>query len=148
MTSFDIPSLSPTAWFEFPELGPRARLQVKMSGEENVKYWNALVASSGKKLRGNRAKVSPEFLGRLRDDDRRLFPQYVIVGWEGLLKPGQRHLPEEEQQEVEFSRENCFTLCKELPNHLFDALRTFCNDPANFYEEDDLPPDAEEVAKN
>lgn len=130
---------SATAWFDFPEAGPDARLAVKPANEANPHYYNALIRTVGKGRRPAK-QVTVEDLDRHRNNDRNLYPRYVIVGWEGLT--------DENGESIPFSRDAATELCVALPDWLFDRLRNFASQPENFLPEDEELPDPQEIAGN
>lgn len=131
-----------TAYVHLPEVCPGAKLEVKIAGEANPLYWNALLKKTGRRARElGRNKISPEAIEQNRLEDRRLYPKFVIVGWEGILDANDRP--------VEFSMEECYDFIAQLPNWLFDRVRDQAADPNTFIaDEDDELPDAEELSGN
>ena len=127
-----------TAWFDIPEAGPDARLAVKPANEANPHYYNALIRIVGKGRRPAK-QVTVEDLDRHRENDRKLYARYVIVGWEKLRN---------DDGEIPFSREHAEELCDFLPDWIFDRLRNFASQPENFLPEDEELPDPEEIAGN
>lgn len=75
-----------------------------------------------------------------RAADRKLYPLYVIVGWRGVIDAHGR--------EVEFNKQNVAEFCQKLPGWIFDQVRLFASNPANFVEDAVRPAKAEELAKN
>ena len=135
-----------TAWLEIPELGPNARIEMTQASEQNKGYYSALLRVSGKRIRRLAVRIDPSDAARNRNEDRNLYPKHVIVGWENL--ESEQHT-DENPDHIEYSRELAAELCKKLPSHLFDRLRTFASTPEEFYPDvDDIPPDAEELAEN
>jgi hypothetical protein len=114
-----------------------AVLFVKPATEANKPYFNKVLKKSKKRLNELRRKgVSAEYLEENRDEDRILFPQYIIVGWKGMK--------DKEGNPVEFSVENCEDLLKQMPNWMFDEIREYVNDVSNFIDVMDI----EEKVKN
>lgn len=139
-----------TAWLEMPELGSKARILLKPATDSNKQYYNAMLRTSGKRARtmARTGTVSAEDLELNRDEDRILFPKYVIAGWEKVETEEDEHRSEDEKEYVPFSRANAIELCAVLPNHLFDRIRNFAATPEQFYAEDELLPDEDELAGN
>ena len=107
--------------------------------EANKRYFNKLLRRS----RRNMSKVQAQdfdvsMLKANRDDDRVLYPKYVVKGW--------RHVQDVKGKEVTFSEENCTGFIKVLPGWIFDSVRLFAGKPRNFIEGD--LPDEEETAGN
>jgi hypothetical protein len=134
-----------TAWLDIPELGDHARIELMQASEQNSAYYNALLRTTGKRVRRMAIRIDPADAARNRNEDRQLFPKYVIVSWENV--ESEKHSPESPDY-IEYSRELAAELCKKLPAHLFDRIRGFAATPEEFYPDTDIPPDAEEVAKN
>jgi len=135
-----------TAWLDIPELGEDARIEMRQASEQNSGYYNALLRTTGKRIRRMAVRIDPADAARNRSEDRALFPRHVIVNWEGV--ESEKHTPENPDY-IEYSRELAAELCKKLPSHLFDRLRAFAGTPEEFYpDETDIPPDPEELAKN
>jgi hypothetical protein len=138
-----------TAWLPMPELGRKARLQLRPATEANRPYYNAMLKMAGKRVRTLiRGRVSPEDLAQNRDEDRRLYPKYVLVGWEHVETREDRERGWDEKEFVEFSAKGAAELCEKLPDHLFDRIRNFAATPEEFYPEDELPPDPEDLSGN
>ena len=137
------------SWLEMPELGERARLLLKPATEANRPYYNAMLKLSGKRARtlARSGQISVDDLRKNRAEDRKLFPRYIIAGWEHVETAEDRELPFEEKQFVDFSAEMAVELCQALPDHLFDRIRNHAATPEQFYEEDEMPLDDDEVAE-
>jgi len=136
------------SWMELPELGPKARILLAPATEANPAYYNAMLKLSGKRVRAmvKSDSITAEDAAQNRDDDRQLYPRFVIRGWENFQGDGEGL---DEHGHVPFSREHARKLCDALPSHLMDRLRNHASTPERFYAEDDVaPPDAEELAGN
>ena len=139
------------SWVEMPELGDRARILVRPSTEQgNPAYFNAMLRTSGKRARNlaRKGTISVADLEKNRLEDRELFPKFVITHWEFLEKGSDRGKPEAEKEYVQFSRDAATELCQKLPPHLFDRIRNHAATEENFYPDDEIPPDATELAGN
>jgi len=68
--------------------------------------------------------VTPEILDRHREDDRVLYPTYVVKGW--------KNVRDGSNQPIAFTVEACRAFIRRLPAWLFDKLRSFCEAPENF----------------
>lgn len=135
-------------WIEMPELGPKARIQIAPATDANPQYYNAMLKLSGKRVRTmiKTDTITAEDAAQNRDDDRELYPMFVIRGWEYV---------EGDEGEgvvdgyVLYNRRHAQLLCQELPPHLMDRMRNVAATPERFYAEDEiLPPDAEELSGN
>lgn len=139
---------SSTTRFYMPALGSKAYLTLAPALECNEPYYNAMLKLSGQRQRHlNKAKsVQCSDIDMARDEDRVLYPRFIIKGWahvegdgEGLDKEGM----------VPFTRENSMKLCHQLPLELMDDIRNEATTTSRFYPEDEiLPPEASELAPN
>lgn len=113
-------------------------LVLAQAGQANVPYFNAVARMTSKQFRGTRgARVDASILNQQREQDRELFPRYVMRGWSGVV--------DADGNEVLFSQDNAADFLQALPDWLVDEIRNFASEPANFLEDD---MDAEELAKN
>lgn len=118
-----------TAWYDMPELGEEARILVHPASEANPKFHNEVLRGTAKggRLRKLAAgQVSAQELKKSRKEDRRLYPEHVIAGWEKVID-------EPTGKEIPFSKDAAQQLCDQLPPELFDSLRVFASTAANFY---------------
>jgi len=134
-----------TARVELPEIGEGAALIVKSTSQFNKDYFNAMMKVGGKEAR-KRVKPEDLTLAEVKRDRRKhvkLFEEHVIEGWENVV--------DEDGKPVEFNSENLRelmeTILEDAP-HLFDRVRDVADDNSEFYADDELPPDAEELAGN
>ena len=126
--------------FEIPELGVKAVLKLRSSNEGNSGYMNGLLRLTGQSKGARRQKqteVTAAALEDMRNHDKELYPEHVIVGWENVLDGAGK--------EVKFSKEEAASLVAQLPGWLFDEIRAFANDPANFVA---VIIESEEIGKN
>jgi len=150
LSRFDITQAM--AWVDMPELGDKARILIKPATEANPAYYNAMLALSGKRVRQmvKTDKMTAEDAALNRDDDRGLFPRYVIVKWENVEsenEPGSEGV--DDDGHVIYNRGVAQQLCDELPSQLMDKLRNTASTPERFYADDQIaPPDAQELAGN
>lgn len=108
------------------------------SGTANKPYFHALLNRTNRVRRVGRGQgISKEQIKANRDDDRELFPQFVVKSW--------RNVVESNGNECPFTRGNCDDFLKVLPDWLFDKVRTFTAEPENFLGTVPVP---EEVAEN
>jgi hypothetical protein len=134
-----------TARVPLPEVGEEAALIVKSTGQFNKGYFNAVLKVGGKEAR-KKSIMDDLTLAEVKKDREkhvRLYEKHVIVGWEGVV--------DENGDLVEFTPDNLRDLMDAILEdapHLFDRVRDVADDSANFYEDDELPPDAEELAGN
>jgi hypothetical protein len=128
-------------WMEMPELGEKARLQLRPAAESNKPYYNALLRTAGKRQRKiAKHGLSIEDIQNNRAEDRVLFAKYVIADWDGVQ--------DDQGEPVPFSEDNVKELCDQLPDILFDQIRNEAGNLSNFYDDDEQVPDADELAGN
>ncbi len=131
-----------TASVRLPELGVDNYLEVRPSSSVNKPYFNALLAVGGKAVRrkGGEDVITVDDIRKDRKIQAKLFAKHVVVG--GLIHDGAG-------AEVELNEENVLelllALIKEAPL-LFDRIREVADDEVEFYDEDEVAPDAEELA--
>lgn len=115
-------------------------LTVRPAGEANKPYFNHLLKHTGKYARRLKAsKISATMLAENRDEDRALFPKFVIVNW------NKRPPIDAAGKSAPFNEENCVAFIKALPDDVFDEVRDFATNMENFRDDDF---DTEAVAKN
>lgn len=155
MSHFDYVSQFSTAqamsWVDMPELGERARIRVRPATQEgNPAYYNAMLRLGGKRARqlARTGVISVADLEKNRLDDRQLYPKFVIDGWEYVETAEDRHRPTAEKEYVDYTRDAATELCEKLPAHLFDRIRNHAATEENFYPEDQLPPEPEDLVGN
>jgi hypothetical protein len=139
-----------TAEYAMPELGTDAKIEVRQASESNKHYFNALLRAAGNRPRQITAqKLDAKEVVKNRNEDRRLFAKYVIVGWSGVEDAGAT--PKEELNDdgtIRFTTDLAAELCEKLPGHLFDLLRHFAATVSNFYPEGEITPDGSALAEN
>ena len=125
--------------FELPEVAPDAALLLRSANEGNSGYMNGLLRLTGqsKGARRQKVKVDAKTMEDMRGHDKELYPHHVIVGWKNVV--------DATGKEVKFSAEEVASLLEQLPGYVFDEIRGFANDPANFV---DVIIDSEEKGKN
>tara|TARA_R110000796_G_scaffold28374_1_gene77674 strand:+ start:491 stop:937 length:447 start_codon:yes stop_codon:yes gene_type:complete len=131
-------SQSSTAVYTFYDLPGEPWILVKPGGDLNLPYFQAVLASQTKNRRKlQKGKIDAEMLVKNRNVDRSLYPIHLDGGeWGGWLD-------DETGEEVPYSKEGFKDLMAQLPGHLFDGLRAFCNEPMEFATEDE--PDSEDI---
>jgi len=85
-------------------------------------------------------KISAADAEANRNDDRALFPLYVLVGWTGI--------EDDDGAEVPFSPEAAAEFCDQIPGYIFDRIRNFAATPERFVPDGEELPDPEAIAKN
>lgn len=115
-----------TAEFPFFEYEGDPTLVVKFAGESNKVYFNQVLKKMEEWNRRKR-KLDAKYLSDMRDLDRELFPQYVVVGWKNVTDPSGKEIP--------FTQENCADYLKNvLDDDQFESLRSYAKDASNFRE--------------
>jgi len=108
-------------------------LVCRHAGDGNKGYMNAITALTLKAARRPRkAPDAEQITARVKEDrnqDRHVFPDFVIVGWGNMPGP--------DRQPVPFSRPVCRELIKALPDWMMDNLRVWAKNPLNFIADQD-----------
>lgn len=100
-------------------------LMVQPATEANKPFARAQLARSNKRVRAAAGRgVSLETIEGTRDDDRELYPRFVVTGWGNVF--------DTDKEPVEFSVKSCQEFLTALPNHILDNVRSFCTNPSNF----------------
>ena len=141
--------------FDMPWVrGDGVHLLVKTATNENTEFNEASLRMGGQRRRDiieGGASLTSDNAKEDREEDRILYPKYIIVGWGGIRKKINRD-GKIEVVDVPFSRDECAKFIKVLPGWIFDKLRMFCMRPEKFLDPDDLQeqrePDAVVVAGN
>lgn len=105
----------------------------RYAGEANRPYYNALLKRQAKRVQATQAAlranaVTPEMIALNRDDDRELFPRFVLTGWENVC--------DAKGKPVAFSEENARDFLEALPNEDFDEVRGFFSNRSQFRQAD------------
>jgi hypothetical protein len=136
-----------TAVFIFYDLPGEPWVRVRAGGDLNRPYFGAILAKSAKnRKRLMKGKIDASMLDENRQLDRELYPKYLDGGeWGGWQEaiPNEDPDAKPEFREVPYSAEGFRELCEQLPADLFDELRGFCNEPANYRDEED--PDEDDI---
>lgn len=106
----------------------------KHAGDSNKPYLNAnlkLVSRNSKRLMQGR--INAAVVEEQRQDDRVLFPEHVIIGWENVFNDNNESVP--------FTLENCRDFLNALPDYIFDEVRGFFTNPENFVTDGPTPED-------
>ena len=116
------------AEYELSELEGAPVLTVRPANESNAGYMNGLLRLTGSKRAGRKVKtkVDTKAMAEMRDNDKALYPEHVIIGWTNML--------DAKGKQVVFSEKEAKDLLAQLPNWIFDGLRGFANDPESFIE--------------
>jgi hypothetical protein len=127
-----------TADYLLHQIAGESVLVLKPAAEVNKPYFNAVLRKSRKNMRAVRSGVvNQAMIAENREQDRELFPKYVVVGW--------KNVRDSKGEIVEFNKENCDDFLRALPDWLFDEIRNFAADITNFVGDQ---PDVEDMAGN
>lgn len=141
-------------WMPFPELGRKACVLVAHAGQANPNYYNAMLAMSGQRVRqmAKSNTITAEDAALSRDEDRELFPMFIIRDWrmfEGDPDGTKDGVELDDDGFVKFSRKAARGLCAVLPPHLMDYMRNEAATPERFYPDDKVaPPDVDGLVEN
>jgi len=128
-----------TARCEIHNIPGEPVLIVKPATEANKPYFNAVLRQSKRNVRAVQSgAINAAMLSENRNQDRELFPKFVVVGWEKVS--------DADGNFAEFTEENCRAFLDAMPDWLFDKIRNFAGDCSNFME--DAPVDVESLVKN
>ena len=137
------------AWLDMPECGPKARILLAPATEANPNYYNAMLKMAGKRLRrlGKTDRITADDAMQSRDEDRELYPLFVIKDWEYV--EGDDAADMDEDGHVPYNRLNAQKLCYQMPPHMMDRVRNEASTPERFYPDDEIvPPDPADIAEN
>ena len=124
--------------FTFYQIVGEPVLHLAPATEANKPYFNALLKRSRKNQRRLQSgSFTASVITENRDDDRELYPKFIVRGWENVV--------DSDNNPVTFSAEACSDFLSALPDWLFDEARQFAVDATNFV---DVEVDVEEVAGN
>jgi len=126
-----------TVEYTIHELTDAPVLNVLPATEANKSYWNVHLKNLNKRKHFKKRTVTAGMVKDVRDEDRKMFPVHIIKGWNNMIDPTT-------EEEIPYTHEDCIEFVKALPDHIFDELREFCTDPANFVEYIDT----EDIVKN
>ncbi len=113
--------------FQITTDGKTPTLIVAPATEANKPFFNAQLKRHGKAAKAVRAgAVSIGMIDENRDEDRDMYPRYIIKDWEDMI--------DAKGKEVTFSKKECIDFLEKLPSWIFDDIRQFCGNPANYTE--------------
>lgn len=104
------------------DLNNEPTLFIVPATEANKGYFNALLKKT--KIKNVGKKINTDVLARNRDEDRELYPKYVIKGWSGMV--------DDNNKEVKFDQKICTKFLEMLPDWIFNKLRNFAATSENF----------------
>ncbi len=133
LEALDVP-VDKTVEYTFHQITVNGRsptLIVAPATEANKPYFNALLKRASKSARQVRAgAINAGLIEENREEDRELYPKYVARGWRDMIDGG--------GIELKFSVSDCADFLNALANWMFDDLRNFCGNPANYAESLDV----------
>lgn len=116
-----------TVDYPITEIEGSPTLVLRPANESNRAYMNGILRSTGKRgARKSKIKVDSRMLEELRDYDRELYPEHVIVDWKNVLDVG--------GEIVKFTPQSAKDFIAVLPNWIFDSIRMFAANPENFVD--------------
>lgn len=113
-----------TAKYTIYQIEDEPVLIMKSATEANKPFFNAVLLETRAARNPQQIKTDAKTVKKNRNHDRKLFPKHVIVGWEGIKDASGKEVP--------FSKENCEAFLTSLPDWIFDGIRAFATDSANF----------------
>jgi hypothetical protein len=127
-----------TAPYTIHQIAGAPVLTVRPATEANKPYFNAVLKRSRNNVRALKAgALSQAMIAENREQDRELFPRFVVIGWADVV--------DSQGAVVPFTAANCADFLRALPDWIFDDLRNFAGDSVNFAGE---MPDIVAKAKN
>lgn len=114
-----------TAEFTLYAVANEPFLVLRPATEANKPYFNAVLKRTRKTVRVLKTgTISQAMLDENREEDRELFPKFVVTGWGRVI--------DRDGNEVAFCEEACAEFLQALPDWLFDEVRNFAGNSANF----------------
>lgn len=131
-----------TARYVLYQVQGEPALIVAPAAENNRGYFNAILKRSKKSIRRLRSgNISESMIRESRDEDRELYAQHILQGWEGVV--------DSVGAPAEFNADNALAFLRSMPNWMFDELRSFCGSAESFLEAQEMSAeDVEEQGKN
>jgi hypothetical protein len=97
--------------------------------ESNIPLFNAALKRSGKGAKNVRVNAQAD-LGTIKEGrlhDCELYSKFVVKGWSGVV--------DSSGDEPPFTVENVHDFLTALPDYIFDDVREYARNPANFVDE-------------
>ena len=112
--------------------GRSPTLILKSAGSMNKPYFNALLKRSAKSAQMLKSgALNAALIDENREEDRDLFPKFVLFDWEDMLNL-------ETGSEIKYTEEEGAEFLAAIPDWMFDEIRTFAANAANFTETIDV----------
>lgn len=136
--------------FEIHELTTEPVIHFRPATKANLDYWNEVMrrADSGQSQKDIRAArkaakkaggYDPARAKQVQADDAAHFAKFCATAWDDVVDAS--------GNEVKFSKSACEAFLTALPGYVFDRLRAWITNPANFVERDPAE-DGREVGKS
>lgn len=104
-------------------------LEIAPATEANRPYFNAVLRRSRKNIRALQASnMSAGMIASNRAEDRELYAVHIVKGWS-------KAPVDAEGKEAPPTPDNIRAFISALPDWIFDDLRVFAGNPANFLED-------------
>jgi hypothetical protein len=117
-----------TVDYTFYQIEGEPTLKVAPATEANKPYFNAILRRGRKNVRAlNAGAITTGMIASNREEDRALYGTHIVKGWTSVK--------DAEEKDAPFTPDNVRGFLAALPNWIFDDLRTFCGNAANFLEE-------------
>lgn len=130
-----------TVWLSVPQVTDNARLKLRPATDVNQAYQNGLLRLSASRLRKTASRGLKQLdIEQSREDDRKLYAQFVVDDWEGIEDADGNSVP--------FSREEAEAFFAMLPAWIFDRIRIFAMTPENFLPSGEQPIDVQALSGN
>lgn len=130
-------------WFTLHQVAGGPKLQIAPATEANKPFFNALLRRQRKNVRALQSNsITTELLDDSREEDRSLYAKFIVRDW--------RNVVDSKGKTVPFSHDNALAFLQALPDWLFDDLRQYAGNPANFTEDSTAvdPAEVDELAGN
>lgn len=122
-----------TSRIDLPWIGPKAYFICRPAHESNKPFQSAMLRLSGKRSPLRVLDGNEEDAKQRREDDRKLYPEFIVVNWGGIRRKG---ASADTEPTIDAKRE----LIAALPSWIFDRVRVHCMRPENFVREADPNP--------
>jgi hypothetical protein len=114
-----------TAAFTLYQIEGEPVLHMAPATEANEPYFNELLKRSKRNQRRiNAGNFTSGMIQENRDNDRELYPRFVVRGWNRVV--------DAKGEVAEATEENVKAFLVALPDWLFDEARAFATDPHNY----------------
>lgn len=109
--------------------GKHPTLVGRYAGESNKPYYNALLKKQMKTVSAKQAAfkagtINEEMVGENREQNRELFPEFVLTGW--------RDVTDGKGKDLKFTKADCFDFLCALPNEDCDDVFNHFSNRVNF----------------